>query len=62
MRFARLCCLLLLAGSAFATQAKMVQRPVEWTQDGTKFHSVLVYDDASGAKRPGLVMVRTGMA
>src|ERR1700735_2501757 len=57
MRFARLCCLLLLAGSSFATQAKMVHRPVEWTQDGTSFHSVLVYDDASNTKRPGLVMV-----
>ena len=56
MRIARLCCLLLLAGSSFA-QAKMVHRPVEWTQDGTRFHSVLVYDDASSAKRPGLVMV-----
>jgi dienelactone hydrolase len=35
----------------------MVHRAVEWTQDGTRFHSVLVYDDASSAKRPGLVMV-----
>ncbi|WEN16170.1 dienelactone hydrolase family protein [Rhodanobacter sp. AS-Z3] len=57
MRIARFCCLLLLAGSSFAVQAKMVHRPVEWTQDGTRFHSVLVYDDASTAKRPGLVMV-----
>ena len=57
MRIARLCCLLLLAGSSLAAQAKMVHRPVEWTQDGTRFHSVLVYDDASSAKRPGLVMV-----
>lgn len=57
MRIARLCCLLLLAGSSVAVQAKMVHRPVEWTQDGTRFHSVLVYDDASIAKRPGLVMV-----
>ncbi|KRE85473.1 dienelactone hydrolase [Rhodanobacter sp. Soil772] len=57
MRIARLFCLLLLAGSSFAAQAKMVHRPVEWTQDGTRFHSVLVYDDASSAKRPGLVMV-----
>ena len=57
MRIARLCCLLLLAGSSVAVQAKMVHRPVEWTQDGTRFHSVLVYDDASSAKRPGLVMV-----
>jgi dienelactone hydrolase len=35
----------------------MVHRPVEWTQDGTRFHSVLVYDDATLVKRPGLVMV-----
>ncbi len=57
MRLARLCCLLPLIGSSFALQAKMVHRPVEWTLDGTRFHSVLVYDDASAAKRPGLVMV-----
>jgi len=57
MRLARLCCLLLLAGSTFTLQAKMVHRAVEWTQGGTRFHSVLIYDDASTAKRPGLVMV-----
>ena len=57
MQIARLCCLLLLAGSSFAAQAKMVHRPVEWTLDGARFHSVLVYDDATSAKRPGLVMV-----
>ncbi|HUW54037.1 MAG TPA: dienelactone hydrolase family protein [Rhodanobacter sp.] len=57
MRMPRLCCALLLAGFAFAAQAKMVHRPVEWSLDGTRFHSVLVYDDATSAKRPGLVMV-----
>ncbi len=57
MRFAQLCFLLPLVGSSFALQAKMVHHPVEWTLDGTTFHSVLVYDDASAAKRPGLVMV-----
>jgi dienelactone hydrolase len=57
MRIARLCSLLLLSGAAFAAQAKMVEKPVEWTQDGTTFHSVLVYDDAVVTKRPGLVMV-----
>jgi len=57
MRLARLCCLFLLAGSSFAAHAKMVHRSVEWSQDGTRFHSILVYDDASAAKRPGLVMV-----
>lgn len=57
MRIARLACLLLLSAAAFTAQAKMVHKPVEWTQDGTRFHSVLVYDDAVTAKRPGLVMV-----
>jgi dienelactone hydrolase len=57
MRIARLCCLLLLAGSSLAAQAKMVHRPVEWSLGGTRFHSVLVYDDADAAKRPGLLMV-----
>ncbi|HWU74988.1 MAG TPA: dienelactone hydrolase family protein [Rhodanobacter sp.] len=57
MRVTQLCCLLLLAGSSFVTQARMVHRSVEWTLDGTRFHSVLVYDDATATKRPGLVMV-----
>jgi dienelactone hydrolase len=57
MRIVRLCCLLVLAVAAFSANAKMVQRAVDWTQDGTKFHSVLIYDDATTAKRPGLVMV-----
>ncbi|GLQ90848.1 dienelactone hydrolase family protein [Dyella flagellata] len=57
MRFVRAVCFALFAGLSFAAQARMVQRPVEWTLDGTHFKSVLVYDDASHAKRPGLVMV-----
>ena len=57
MRYIRCLAALLLASFAFAAQAKMVHRPVEWTQGGTRFHSVLVYDDASSVKRPGLVMV-----
>jgi dienelactone hydrolase len=57
MRFARLGCFFSLAVLSFAVQAKMVHRNVEWTLDGTHFKSVLVYDDAVGAKRPGLVMV-----
>ncbi|HUB92213.1 MAG TPA: dienelactone hydrolase family protein [Dyella sp.] len=57
MRFVPAVCLALLASLSFATQAKMVQRPVAWSLDGTHFKSVLVYDDASHAKRPGLVMV-----
>ncbi len=46
-----------LLGLTSAAQAKMVHKPVEWTLDGTRFHSVLVYDDANQAKRPGLLMV-----
>ena len=42
---------------AFAASAKMVHRSVDWTDNGTRFHSVLVYDDAATGKRPGLVMV-----
>jgi dienelactone hydrolase len=57
MRFARLCCALVLSTAAMAVQSKMVNRPIEWTQDGTRFHSVLVYDNAVATKRPGLVMV-----
>jgi dienelactone hydrolase len=57
MRLARLCCALVLCTVAMTTQARMVNKPVEWTQDGTRFHSVLVYDDAVKTKRPGLVMV-----
>jgi len=57
MRIARCCSVLALFMLAFAARAKMVHREVSWTLDGTRFHSVLVYDDASGAKRPGLVMV-----
>ncbi|TCV93857.1 dienelactone hydrolase [Luteibacter rhizovicinus] len=49
--------LFLLLGFMGAAQAAMVSRPVEWTENGTTFKSVLVYDDAVTAKRPGLVMV-----
>ncbi|GLQ99816.1 dienelactone hydrolase family protein [Dyella mobilis] len=57
MRFVRLGCFVSLALLCATAQAKMVHRSVEWTQDGTHFKSVLVYDDAVTAKRPGLVMV-----
>lgn len=40
-----------------AAQAKMVHRPVDWAIGGTHFHGVLVYDDVTTAKRPGLLMV-----
>jgi len=57
MGMSRLSGLLLLAALPLAAPAAMVQRPVSWTQGGTTFHSVLVYDDAVSTPRPGLVMV-----
>lgn len=57
MRIIRLGCLLLLTGFTCVAQVKTVHRAVEWMLGGTHFRSVLVYDDASTAKRPGLVMV-----
>jgi dienelactone hydrolase len=46
--------LLFAAAPAFA---KMQAKPVEWTLDGKAFSGFLVYDDATSAKRPGLLMV-----
>ena len=37
--------------------AAMQAKPVEWKVGEQAFSGVLVYDDASEAKRPGLVMV-----
>jgi dienelactone hydrolase len=46
----------LLLASAPAL-ARMQARPVAWSQGDQAFSGVLVYDDASAAKRPGLMMV-----
>lgn len=50
--------LLFTAVPAFAA---MQARPVEWTLGKDRFSGYLVYDDASSAKRPGLVMVPNWM-
>ena len=42
---------------AMPAWAAMQSRPVEWTLGGQAFSGVLVYDDASAATRPGLLMV-----
>lgn len=39
-----------------STQAAMVARNIDYTVDGAKMQSVLVYDDAVKTPRPGLVM------
>ena len=59
MRRALLATALLLAATpAFAG---MQVRPLEWTVGGDRFSGYLVHDDASDAKRPGLVMVPNWM-
>ena len=46
-----------LAFAALPVNAAMREAPVEWTIGKAAFRGVLVYDDATAAKRPGLVMV-----
>lgn len=53
-RAALLLALLPLSASVFAA---MQAKPVEWNVGDQAFSGVLVYDDASSDKRPGLVMV-----
>jgi len=43
--------------AAFPVLAKMQAKPVDWTLDGKTFSGFLVYDDATTAKRPGVLMV-----
>ncbi|CAE6742943.1 dienelactone hydrolase family protein [Paraburkholderia haematera] len=57
MRLVRLILVLLAIFIASPAPAKMIARSVDWTLDGTTFKSMLVYDDATNARRPGLVMV-----
>lgn len=57
MRRARLLCLFALMFATFASRAAMVHRAVSWRDGATRFDSVLIYDDASRAPRPGLLMV-----
>lgn len=45
---------LLFAGAA---AAKTQTKPLSWEEGGKTFDGVLVWDDAGGVKRPGLVMV-----
>lgn len=54
MRFLLGLTLTALSLTAFAAP---VAKPVSWQEGGTDFDGYLVYDDASTAKRPGLLMV-----
>ena len=56
--------MLLAIGSLLAASpasAKMQVTPVEWTVGKDRFSGYVVYDDATKAKRPGLVMVPNWM-
>ncbi|PMS16121.1 dienelactone hydrolase [Trinickia dabaoshanensis] len=57
MRFVRVALMVLGIFVVSPVWAKMVAKPVSWQLDGTTFKSMLVYDDAVTAKRPGLLMV-----
>jgi dienelactone hydrolase len=57
MTFLRTLLIVLSMLIAWPVAAKMTAEPVTWTLDGTSFKGVLVYDNASKAERPGLVMV-----
>jgi len=52
----RLAAAALLVLSSLPLHAAMVSRPIDYEVGGKKMQSVLVYDDASSAPRPGLVM------
>ena len=47
--------------ASMPTLAAWHTEPVEWTLDETRYSGVLVYDDASLDKRPGIVMVPNWM-
>src|SRR3989442_10674484 len=51
--------ILIAAMLAAATVASATVRPreVEYTQDGTKLHGFLAWDDAAKGKRPGVLVV-----
>ncbi|MFD0739416.1 dienelactone hydrolase family protein [Lysobacter koreensis] len=57
----RLIAALSLALCAAPAFAAMQARPVEWKVGKDRFSGVLVFDDASTSKRPGLVMVPNWM-
>ncbi|GBQ88608.1 dienelactone hydrolase [Acetobacter nitrogenifigens DSM 23921 = NBRC 105050] len=50
-------CMLIGSWWSDAADAHMVATPVSWTFENVRFRSLLVYDDAIAARRPGLLMV-----
>lgn len=52
---------LALSFAALPAFAAMQAKPIEWSVGKDRFSGYVVYDDASSAKRPGLVMVPNWM-
>lgn len=61
MRYARALLMLLALLVSAPAPATMLASPVHWTLDGTGFQGMLIYDDRTPKKRPGLVMVPNWM-
>jgi dienelactone hydrolase len=56
-RVAAFVLLCLFMSMAMPASAEMQTRPLEWSQGKQRFSGVLVYNDATSVKRPGLLMV-----
>ncbi len=56
-RFLPLFVLATIVGWTAAAHAATVTRTIDWTEGGIRFRSVLVWDDSTSARRPGLLMV-----
>lgn len=57
----RLSCIAGLLLASMPACAAMQVKPVEWTIGQDRFHGHVVYDDASDARRPGLLMLPNWM-
>lgn len=47
----------ILLATAGTTHAQMIAKQIQWRLDGARYSGYLVYNDASDAKRPGLLMI-----
>lgn len=61
MRMLRIVSMFVLLLGTSPVFAEMQTEPVEWNINGTTFSGVLVYDDSTPIKRPGLVMMPNWM-
>jgi dienelactone hydrolase len=61
MKILALSAFLLLAAFSSRAAAKLVRQTVDYSQDGTPLQGYLVYDDATDAKRPGVLVIHQWM-